>query len=279
MGKMNEKTAIAIIHSAIDNGITTIDTAQYYRTSESIIGKALKNGYRSRCFIATKASYDFSRKGIVSAMENSLRALGTEYVDLYQIHNWDPVYPIEESMETMIRLREQGKTRYIGVSNFNKEQMQQALRTARFESNQLRYNMFDRRMEREAIPFCEQLGIGVLAHSPLAKGLLTGKYTIEYQFSQDDERSGFPRFQGKNFTSYLEVVEKLKRIARDKGLSMVQLSIAWILRKSAVSCVLVGAKNPQQVVGHLGGLGVQFTESELRRIEYILEDAPDVPHS
>jgi aryl-alcohol dehydrogenase-like predicted oxidoreductase len=113
----------------------------------------------------------------------------------------------------------------------------------------------------------------------LAKGLLTGKYTKEYTFLHDDERSGFPRFQGKNFSAYLEVVEKLKGIAGDKGLSMVQLSISWILRKPAIACVLVGAKNPQQVVGHLGGLGVQFTESELIRIDSILEDTPDVPHS
>ncbi|KPJ86779.1 MAG: hypothetical protein AMS17_11000, partial [Spirochaetes bacterium DG_61] len=147
MGKMNEKTAIAIIHTAIDNGITTIDTAQYYRSSESIIGKALKKGYRSRCFLATKVSYDFSRKGIISAMENSLRALKVDYVDLYQIHNWDPKYPIEESMETMTKLREQGKVRYIGVSNFNKKQMQHALLTSRFDCNQLRYNLFDREME------------------------------------------------------------------------------------------------------------------------------------
>jgi aryl-alcohol dehydrogenase-like predicted oxidoreductase len=155
MGKVDENTAVSTIHAAIDNGITTIDTAQYYRKSESIIGKALKNGYRSRCFIATKASYNFSKKGIISAMENSLRALRTDYVDLYMIHNWNPKYPIEESMETMIRLREQGKTRYIGVSNFNKEEMKQVLNTARFESNQLRYNMFDRQIEQLVISFCE----------------------------------------------------------------------------------------------------------------------------
>lgn len=279
MGKVDENTAVSTIHAAIDNGITTIDTAQYYRKSESIIGKALKNGYRSRCFIVTKASYNFSRNGIISAMENSLRALRTDYVDLYMIHNWNPKYPIEESMETMIGLREQGKTRYIGVSNFNKEQMQQVLNTARFESNQLRYNMFDRQMEQLVIPFCEQHGIGVLAHSPLAKGLLTGKYTTENTFLHDDERSGFPRFQGKNFSAYLELVEKLKGVAGDKGLSMVQFSISWILRKPAITCVLVGAKNPQQVVEHLGGLGVQFTESELIHIDSILEDTPDVPHS
>jgi len=111
MGKIGEKTAISTIHAAIDNGITTIDTAQYYQTSESIIGKALKNGYRPGCFVATKASYDFSRNGIISAMENSLHALKTDYVDLYQIHKWDPAYHIDESMETLVRLREQGKTR------------------------------------------------------------------------------------------------------------------------------------------------------------------------
>jgi aryl-alcohol dehydrogenase-like predicted oxidoreductase len=279
MGRIDEKTAVSTIHAAIDNGITTIDTAQYYRTSESIIGKALRKGYRSRCFIATKASYDFSRKGIISAIENSFRVLETDYIDLYQLHNWNPQYSIEESMETMLRLREQGKARYIGVSNFNVEQMEKALQAAGFESNQLRYNMFDRRMEKDVIPCCERRDIGVLAHSPLAKGLLTGKYTTEHRFPQDDERSTFPRFRGVHFAAYLGVVERLTKIAQAKGLSMVQLAIAWILRKPAITCVLVGAKNVQQVREHLGGLGVEFNSEELRRIDRLLADAPDVPHS
>ena len=279
MGRVDEKTAIATIRTAIDNGISTIDTAQYYRTSEELIGKALKGGYRSRCFLATKASFDFSRKGIISAIHNSLRALKVDCVDLYQIHNWDPAYQIEESMETMARLKEQGKTLFIGVSNFNIKQMQHALRTARFESNQLRYNLFDRGIEYKDMRFCEIEQIGILAHSPLAKGLLTGKYTKDYKFSRDDERSEFPRFQGENFAKYLNVAKQLKVMANEKGLSLIQLSRAWILRKSAISCVLVGAKNPRQLEEHLGSIGVSFTNDELEHIDIILAHAPDVSHS
>ena len=144
MGHVEEANAIATIHAAIDHGITLIDTAQGYLTSEATLGKALKSGYRDRCFIATKVSRDYSRQGIRAAMEDSLRALQVDYVDLYQIHHWDDRYPLDEMMETMARLQEEGKTRYVGVSNFDARQMAQALQIARFQSNQPPYNLIDR---------------------------------------------------------------------------------------------------------------------------------------
>ena len=270
MGRVDEGTAISTIHAAIDNGITLIDTAQAYLTSESTIGKALKGGYRDRCFLATKVSGDYSPEGIRSAIENSLRALDVDYVDLYQIHSWAPWYPIEESMGMMARIQEEGKTRTIGVSNFNAAQMRQAMKTARFHSVQPRYNLFDREIEAEDIPFCEQEGIGILAHSSLAKGLLTGKYTPAHKFPADDERSGFERFQDETFAEYLALADQLKEVAATKGLTLVQLAIAWLLRLPAITCVLVGAKNPSQVKDHLGAVGVTFSDDELERIEGIL---------
>jgi len=279
MGHIEEKTAVATIQAAIDNGITTIDTAEFYRNSEMVIGKALMHGYRTRCFLATKVSYDFSRKGIETALHNSLQALGTDYVDLYQIHSWNPAYPIEESIEAMERLSAQGKTRYIGVSNFNKGQMRIALRAAGFDSNQLRYNMFDRGIETEVMPFCEEKSIGILAHSPLAKGILTGKYGRDHIFAPDDERSGFPRFQREHFAKYCAITERLKQVAEQKGVTLIQLSIAWILRKKTVSCVLVGAKSPKQVEEHLGSLDMHFSEGEFGNIDGILASDPKVPHS
>jgi aryl-alcohol dehydrogenase-like predicted oxidoreductase len=274
MGRVDEQTAIATIRAAIDSGITLIDTAQAYLTSEATIGEALKDGYRGRCFLATKVSGNYSHEGILSAIENSLRALDVDYVDLYQIHSWAPWYPIEESMETMARLQEEGKTRYIGVSNFNAGHMGQALRTARFHSNQPVYNMFDRQIEAEDIPFCEREGIGILAHSPLDKGLLTGKYTPDHKFAADDERSGFARFQDETFACYLAVADQLKEVARAKGLNLAQLAIAWLLRLPAITCVLVGAKSPAQVKDHLGAVGVTFSDDELARIDEILANAP-----
>ncbi len=153
--------------------------------------------------------------------------------------------------------------------------MQQALQIARFHSNQPGYNMFDRDIEAEDIPFCEREGIGILAHSPLAKGLLTGKYRPDHKFSPDDERSDFPRFQGATFVRYLAIVDQLKEIARDKGLTMVQLAVAWTLRLPAITCTLIGAKNVAQVEEHAGAAGITFSEDELGHIEEILSDKPE----
>jgi aryl-alcohol dehydrogenase-like predicted oxidoreductase len=270
MGAVDEAAVIATTRAAIDQGITLVDTAQFYRTSEATLGKALKDGYRDRCFLATKVSGDFSPKAIRAAMENSLRQLQVDSVDLYQIHWWDPKYPIEESMAAMAQLQAEGKTRYLGVSNFNAGQLQQALQIAPFHSNQPRYNLLAREIETEDIPFCERHGIGILAHSPLAKGLLTGKYQPGHRFPADDERSHLPAFQGEGFDRALAVAERLKSVAADKGITMVQLAIAWLLRLPAVTCVLVGAKSPAQVQDHLPAAEITFTPEELARIEAIL---------
>ena len=267
MGVLEESESIATVRAAIDSGITLLDTAQAYRTSESTLGKALSDGYRDRCFLATKVSGDYSRAGIIAGMENSLRQLGVDCVDLYQIHGWDSKYPIEESMETMARLQEEGKTRYIGVSNFSAAQMQRAAETAPFHSSQPRYNVIDRQIEAEDIPHCERSGIGILAHSPLAKGLLSGRYKPEDTFSEDDERCDRPRFTGETFARFLSVADGCKEVAEAKGITPVQLAIAWILRLPAITCVLVGAKNPGQVRDHLGSVGVEFTDDELAHID------------
>ena len=275
MGNMGDRDCIDTVRTAIDSGITLLDTAQAYRTSEATLGRALKDGYRERCFLATKVSRQYSRGDIENAIENSLRNLDVDCVDLYQIHSWNPQYPIEESMETMARLQEQGKTRFIGVSNFNAAQMQQAYNIAPFHSNQPRYNMFDRNIEAEDLDFCRHTGIGILAHSPLGKGLLTGKYAPGHIFSEDDERAGSPRFQGDLFARYLAVADELKSIAAEKNITMVQLAIAWLLRREEVTCVLVGAKNSDQVREHVGAADVEFSDDELERIEKILQDTPE----
>ena len=274
MGNMDDRDSIDTVRTAIDSGITLLDTAQAYRTSEATLGRALKDGYRERCFLATKVSRQYSRGDIENAIENSLRNLDVDYVDLYQIHSWNSQYPIEESMETMARLQEQGKTRFIGVSNFNAAQMQLAYDIAPFHSNQPRYNMFDRNIEAEDLDFCKQTGIGILAHSPLGKGLLTGKYAPGHVFSEGDERAGSPRFQGDLFARYLAVADQLNSVAAEKNITMVQLAIAWLLRREEVTCVLVGAKNSDQVKEHVGAADVAFSDDELVRIERVLQGTP-----
>lgn len=275
MGVLEESESIATVRAAIDSGITLLDTAQAYRTSESTLGKALSDGYRDRCFLATKVSGDYSPEAIRTAMENSLRALNVDHVDLYQIHSWkDNEYPIDATVESIARLQEEGKTRYLGVSNFNATQMEEAYDIAPFHSSQPRYNLVDRRIEAEDLPYCERKGIGNLAHSPLGKGLLTGRYSPGHVFPEGDERSTMPRFQGQLFADYCAVVDRLKEVAGDLGITMVQLAIAWCLRQEAVSCVLVGAKNPTQVEEHLMAAEVDLADEVIERIETILEDTP-----
>ncbi len=276
MGAMAESASIATVRAAIDGGITLLDTAQAYRTSESTLGKALRDGYRDRCFLATKVSRDYSPKDVKTAMDNSLQALNVDHVDLYQVHSWGADrYPIEATMEAMARLQEEGKTRYLGVSNFNASQMEEAYGIAAFHSSQPRYNLVDRKIEVEDLPYCEEKGIGNLAHSPLGKGLLTGKYAPGHVFPDDDERSNSPRFQGELFERYCALVARLKVVAADLGITMVQLAIAWCLREKAVSCVLVGAKKPDQVNDHLVAGELDLSEETLARIEDILTDTPE----
>ena len=275
MGVLEESESIATVRAAIDSGITLLDTAQAYRTSESTLGKALSDGYRDRCFLATKVSGDYSPEAIRTAMENSLRALNVDHVDLYQIHSWKGnEYPIDATVESIARLQEEGKTRYLGVSNFNATQMEEAYDIAPFHSSQPRYNLVHRRIEAEDLPYCERKGIGNLAHSPLGKGLLTGRYSPGHVFPEGDERSTMPRFQGQLFADYCAVVDRLKEVAGDLGITMVQLAIAWCLRQEAVSCVLVGAKNPTQVEEHLMAAEVDLADEVIERIETILEDTP-----
>jgi aryl-alcohol dehydrogenase-like predicted oxidoreductase len=203
-------------------------------------------------------------------MENSLRALRVDHVDLYQIHGWNPANPIEESMEEMRRLQEEGKARFLGVSNFLPEHMERALKVCPFSANQVRYSLLFRDIEAGTIDFCQQHGIGIIVHSPLAKGLLTGRYTPASTFPADDERSGFPDFQGELFALHLSKAERLKQIARAKGINLVQLAIAWTARLPVVSSVLVGAKDAGQVAEHVGASGVRLTKAELDQIDRAL---------
>jgi aryl-alcohol dehydrogenase-like predicted oxidoreductase len=266
LGRVDQREAIRTVRAAIDAGVTLLDTAEGYKTSESVIGEALRGGYREKCFLATKASFDFTAAGIRKALENSLRALRTDHVDLYQIHGWDPRVPVEASMEEMRRLQEHGKVRYIGVSNFLPEHMARAIEVCPVASNQVRYSLLFREIEAGTVDFCREHGIGIIVHSPLAKGLLTGHYRPESTFPPDDERSGFPDFQGNLFARHLQRASRLGEIARERGISLVQLAVAWTLRLPVVSCVLVGAKSSRQLAEHLGALGVTFTPAEENRI-------------
>jgi aryl-alcohol dehydrogenase-like predicted oxidoreductase len=272
MGAVDERTAIKTVQQAIDRGMSLVDTAEYYLTSEAIIGKALKGGYRDRCFLATKVSHDFSRKGIEKAIANSLRALNVDYVDLYQVHAWDPGVPIEETMETMVKLQKEGKARHIGVSNFRVEHLKKTLQITPVASNQINYNLFLRTAEKELFPFCKKHGIGIMVHSPLAKGLLAGKYKKTHRFAADDERSRFAQYQGDAFLRYLEAAEDVKTLAAEKGVTLIEMVLAWVLRMSEVSCALVGIKNPAMLDEPLRAADVELTKKEIQKIDKLLAE-------
>jgi myo-inositol catabolism protein IolS len=270
MGELPDQQVIDTVHAAIDCGVTFIDTAEGYRTSESVLGKALA-GRRDQVVLATKLSGDHSLEHMNEAIENSLRALGTDYIDLYQLHGPKPEYPIEATMEGLLRLKEQGKIRYIGVSNFSAEQHAEALQYGHIDSSQPMYSMLVRTQEA-VLSFCAENGIGVIVHSPLAKGLLTGKYAPDHIFPDGDERSWMAGFQGERFTAALRVADELKAWAESQGHSLYELAIAWVLANSAVTSCITGAKTPEQVRQNAAAADWVLTRENLQEVERIQGD-------
>ncbi len=274
LGHVDDATAIGTVQYALDHGITFIDTAEAYRTSQDLLGRALQ-GRRDRACIATKVSKgDLSRAHMLEAIEDSLRALRTDYIDLYQAHSFDAHHPIEETMRTFDDLVKSGKVRYIGVSNFNVEQMEQALAVRWFDSLQPRYSMLFREAEDDVLPFCHRQGIGVIVHSPLAKGLLTGSYTPESTFPADDERSQMSNFQGETFARHLARAGRLEAFARDHGHTLVELAIAWTLANPAVTSCIVGAKRPAQIDAHIHAADWKLSTDDLIEIDKLLATGP-----
>jgi aryl-alcohol dehydrogenase-like predicted oxidoreductase len=270
MGAVSDRDAAASVEEALAQGITFFDTAEVYRPAEERLGPLLRP-HRERIFLATKVGgSNLDPAHVREAVENSLRLLQTEVLDLYQVHWFDDRQPLERGLEAMAALQAEGKIRYLGVSNFDVGQMERALKVAPIQSLQPRYNMFDREIEAEILPFCREQGIGILAHSPLAKGLLAGKYRPGHVFAPDDERSRFDRFKGEQFAGYIARADRLKAIAEARGLTLPQLAVAWTLRDEAVTVCLVGCKDAAQSRQNAVAGDVALTDGELRPIEQIL---------
>lgn len=271
-GKISEQQAVDTVHAALDLGLTFIDTAQSYRDSEKLIGKALQNR-RSRVFLATKFSgLDHSRQHIEAALEASLKALRTDFIDLYQIHQPSGDWPIEQTMGHLLRLKEMGKIRYIGVSNFSSEQTVAALKSGPIHSSQPRYSLLFRDSEDSVLPCCFENGLGVMAFSVLAKGLLGGRYRPGDTFQPDDERYNLPYFQREKFEKIFKVTERLQAWAMDQGRDIAQLAIAWVLSNSMVTSSIVGCRTPDHVRHNVLAADWTLTASELQEIEEIQGD-------
>jgi aryl-alcohol dehydrogenase-like predicted oxidoreductase len=276
MGAVASADATAALHRTIELGSTLIDTAEMYGAgkSEEIIGEALQ-GKRDRIFLATKVSGGpgkLAYNSILQACDASLKRLRTDHIDLYQCHWPDPETPVEESMRAMDDLVKAGKVRYVGVSNFDVALLRRCLTVRHVDSLQPVYHLFDRRIEAELIPFCQEHGIGILAYSPLAKGMLAGKYTIDTVFPPDDERSRMYGFQGEAWRASLERVDRLKALAQTWGITVGRLAIAWVLANPAVTVVLVGAKDIRQVEDNVEAADVVLSPEQLRAIEQAVGD-------
>ena len=269
LGSVPEEQSIAAVHAALDAGMTFIDTAEGYQTSESVLGRALK-GRRHQAFLATKLTgSDHSVEHMNLAVENSLRTLGTDYIDLYQLHSPQPQWPIAGTMAGLMRLRELGKIRYIGVSNFSPEQTKEAMSFGPVHSSQPRYNMLWRDAEDDVLPYCLDNGVGVIPHSVLCKGMLAGRHQPGHQFAPDDERTRFNFFQGEYFQQVHDVVQGLTQWAEDHGRDIVQLAIAWTLASPAVTSAIVGAKSAEQVQHNARAADWRLTPSDMRELDEV----------
>lgn len=281
-GPADDNESIGCIHEALDLGINLIDTAPACGTghAESVLGKALM-GRRDEAVIATKCGLIanpylpegvdrcLSRESIALECEASLRRLRTDYIDLYQCHWPDPDTPIDETMEAMNRLKEQGKIRAIGVSNFSTAELSAARKSADVVSLQPPFSMIRREAAEALIPYCQEYRIAVLAYSPLHHGLLSGKLTAEMQFT--DLRRDDPEFRGERYRRNLERVGRLAKIATTREKSMVALAVNWVISYPGVTAALVGAKRASHIRGAVEALGWSLATDENDRIQKIFE--------
>jgi voltage-dependent potassium channel beta subunit len=290
-GATENETATQCIHRAYELGINFFDTANVYASgqSEKVVGAALKNFARDSFVLATKVYFPMgdgpndrglSRKHIMEQCHHSLKRLGTDYIDLYQCHRYDENVPLEETLRALDDLVSQGKVLYVGVSEWSAQHIGDALQLAdklnldRIVSNQPYYNMMGRGLEKEVLPLSEKEGIGQVVFSPLAQGVLTGKYKPG-QKPPEGTRASDPKqnqfLNGGNLDeAQLQKVERLKPIAEREGLSMAQMALAWCLRKPIISSVIIGASRPQQVDDNAAASGKKLSDETLREIDDLL---------
>ncbi|WP_277584385.1 aldo/keto reductase [Psychrobacillus antarcticus] len=276
---LNDETGKKIVRAAIQNGINFLDSAFIYGMgrSEELIGEVLKESKtRQDIIIATKGAHriedgkvivDNSPKFLRETVENSLRRLQTDYIDLFYIHYPDEGTPKDEAIGTLSRLKEEGKIRAIGVSNFTMDQLTEANKDGNVEVIQAGYNLFKREAENELIPYSAQHQISFIPYFPLASGLLTGKFSKDTMI--EDGRSNNPLFQGEAFLQNLEKIELLRTIANDKQADISSIVLAWYLTQATIDTVIPGAKKPEQVLLNIKTLEIELTTEEIQEIDRI----------
>jgi aryl-alcohol dehydrogenase-like predicted oxidoreductase len=281
-GGTDERESVKTIWAALDQGINLIDTAPAYGSgvSEELVGKAIASaGLRARTIIATKVGLEMhdgnairnaTRPRIWREIEDSLRRLRTDYIDIYQVHWPDPLVPIEETAEAMRGLYELGKIRAIGVSNFSVEQMERFRRVAPIHVLQPPYNLFERAIDEQILPYCRTNNIATFGYGALCRGLLSGRMTADTRFAGDDLRQSDPKFQPPRFAQYLSAVRQLDQLARDRfHRRVIQLAVRWMLDQG-ITVALWGGRHPDQLEPALGVAGWKLDAASLARIDRIL---------
>jgi aryl-alcohol dehydrogenase-like predicted oxidoreductase len=286
-GPQDDNESIAAIHRALDLGVNWIDTAAIYGLghSEEVVARALKTTSH-KPYVFTKCSMrwhedrsiyrSLKAASLQEELEGSLRRLGRDTIDLYQIHWPDPANEIEEGWEALARFQKQGKVRWIGVSNFNVEQMKRIQKIAPITSLQPPYSMLRRAIEKDVLPFAQANNIGVINYSPMLSGLLTGKMTAERvaQLPADDWRRRAPEFNEPRLSRNLKLVEQLRAIGDKHGVAPGVVAVAWTLHRPAITAAIVGGRSAEQVEGIAPALSFRLSESEYIQINAFLESNP-----
>lgn len=290
--------SVAAIHAALDHGINSIDTAPVYGfgVSEEIVGKALKGKKRDELHVFTKFGlrwdvqkgklhmHDRDSQGkplgiyryaashsVIEECERSLRRLGTDYIDLYQIHWPDSTTPVAETMEALELLKKQGKIREAGVCNYDAALLEEATRVTALAADQVPYSMLRREVEKEVVPWCVEHDMGILAYSPLQGGLLTGKYQPGHHFPEGDHRAGNRFYKAENISRVNSFLEKIAPIAADHNATLGQLVLAWTIRRPGVIAALAGARNASQGAANGRAGHLKLSEEDIDRIDYALD--------
>lgn len=273
-GKVDDQDSIAAVHEALNLGVNFFDTADVYGFghSEEILCQALGN-HRNQVVIATKFGLnwdettgktfrDCSPKRVAEALEGSLRRLKLDCIPLYQIHWPDPKTPICATMEALQKCQQAGRIRYIGLSNFSPELIGEAQTVSRVESLQVLYNVLERDIEKEMLPFCQRQQIGVVIYGPLVRGLLSGKYGFGAKFRKDDFRSWDENFQGERFKRNLTMVDRLRQVGIRYGKSPSQVAIRWILDNPYITCAITGIRKPEQIAENAGAVNWRLSQED-----------------
>ncbi len=280
-GPPDDAESIATIHRAIELGVTFIDTADMYGpyTNEELVGRAIA-GRRHEVVLATKfgivRTADPSYRGlrgdreyVRQSCEGSLRRLGTDYIDLYYLHRADPRTPIEETVGAMAELATGGKVRYIGLSEVAPETLRRAQAAAPISALQNEWSLWSRDLEDEVVPTARELGIGIVPYSPLGRGFLTGQIRSIDDLAPDDFRRTSPRFQGENFQRNLQLVDRVREIAAEKGATPAQLALAWVHAQGDDVVPIPGTKHRRYLEENVAALDIRLTADDVRRIEEV----------